>query len=135
MTQFRTYIGTKIIQAKPELGDPNNPRTAGVDGYRVVYGDSYSSWSPKEAFEQAYRLTDRMTFGDALVMLEAGRKVTNPEAEGRYLQFAQTRKGDPLNRHVAQALYWFSHEHPERPLYPFLATGLLLQSKDWQVVE
>lgn len=66
MTQLQTYIGTKIIRATPEQA------TNGAEGYRVVYADGYTSWSPKEAFEQAYRLTDRMTFGDALVMLKAG---------------------------------------------------------------
>lgn len=128
MTQLQTYIGTKIVGAMPELAGN------GESGYRVVYADGYTSWSPKEAFEQAYRLTDRMTFSDALVMLKAGKKVTNPYEEGMYLQFAPTRKGDPLNRHVAQALYWFDPKQPERP-YPFLITGLHLQCEEWQVVE
>lgn len=41
------YVGTKIIQAEPAERD-------GVAGYRVVYSDGYTSWSPQEAFEQAY---------------------------------------------------------------------------------
>jgi len=66
MTQLQTYIGTKIVGAMPEKA------SNGAEGYRVVYKDGYTSWSPKEAFEEAYRLTDSMTFGDALVMLRAG---------------------------------------------------------------
>lgn len=42
------YIGTKIILAEPETKD-------GRDGYKVVYEDGYTSWSPKDTFERAYR--------------------------------------------------------------------------------
>ena len=47
------YIGTKIILAEPETivvsGRENQV------GYKVVYEDGYTSWSPKDAFERAYR--------------------------------------------------------------------------------
>lgn len=69
MTTLTTYIGTKIIQAVPE----NASNCA--EGYRMIYANGYTSWSPKEAFEEAYRPTDRMTFGDALVMLKKGVSV------------------------------------------------------------
>jgi len=46
---MNTYIGTKVVNAEPEVKD-------GCDGYKVVYEDGYTSWSPKEAFERAYRL-------------------------------------------------------------------------------
>lgn len=42
------YIGTKVILAEPESRD-------GRDGYAVVYEDGYRSWSPREAFDRAYR--------------------------------------------------------------------------------
>jgi hypothetical protein len=44
----RWYIGAKLIRACPQQKD-------GVDGYRVRYSNGYVSWSPKEAFEEAYR--------------------------------------------------------------------------------
>lgn len=61
---MKTYIGTKIINAKPmsrgeynlyrgwkipENEDPND------FGYLVRYDNSYESWSPKDVFEAAYR--------------------------------------------------------------------------------
>jgi hypothetical protein len=50
------YIGTKIVLAGPaqefKEGDLRGP---GRDGYKVVYEDGYTSWSPKETFERAYR--------------------------------------------------------------------------------
>jgi hypothetical protein len=50
------YIGTKIVLAEPEnefkQGDLRYP---GRTGYKVVYEDGYTSWSPQETFERAYR--------------------------------------------------------------------------------
>lgn len=45
MTQ--TFVGTKIILAWPQEKDD-------VAGYAVRYADGYTSWSPKESFEEAY---------------------------------------------------------------------------------
>lgn len=46
---LQRYIGTKIILAEPQDKD-------GQAGYKVVYPDGYTSWSPAAAFDQAYRL-------------------------------------------------------------------------------
>lgn len=43
------YIGAKIVSAEPQVKD-------GKNGYKVVYPDGYISWSPKDVFEEAYRL-------------------------------------------------------------------------------
>ena len=61
---MRTYIGCKVIQARPmsrkefmerfkgeEVADADDAR-----GYLVRYPDGYTSWSPKGVFEEAYRL-------------------------------------------------------------------------------
>ena len=65
------YIGTKIIAAEPmseaEFAQVVRPLgTIRIDsqgnsrpGYKVVYEDGYTSWSPQEVFERAYRrITD-----------------------------------------------------------------------------
>jgi len=46
---MKTYIGTKIISAEPSTNED------GELGYKVIYQDGYTSWSPKEVFEEAYR--------------------------------------------------------------------------------
>jgi hypothetical protein len=61
---MKSYIGTKVIQAKPMT----NVRFAEIfckplplvseEGYLVRYPDGYESWSPKEVFEQCYREVD-----------------------------------------------------------------------------
>ena len=47
MSDYKPYIGAKIIKAKPMLSGEK-------EGYEVIYPDGYVSWSPKETFEQAY---------------------------------------------------------------------------------
>ena len=51
----RNYIGVKIVKAEPQEKD-------GKAGYKVVYPDGYVSWSPKDAFEKAYRELDCIDF-------------------------------------------------------------------------
>lgn len=46
---MQQYIGTKIVQAEPEVSE-----CGASEGYKVVYEDGYTSWSPASAFEKAY---------------------------------------------------------------------------------
>ena len=59
------YIGAKIVLAESEL-------RGGVDGYAVIYEDGYRSWSPKDAFERAYRLVTDAEM-DLLYVSRSGR--------------------------------------------------------------
>ncbi|MHA1146460.1 MAG: hypothetical protein ACTSRW_17110 [Candidatus Helarchaeota archaeon] len=59
MGELESYIGTKIIQAESQDRD-------GEKGYKVVYSDGYVSWSPKDAFENAYR---KITDGEKKLIL------------------------------------------------------------------
>ena len=97
---MKKYIGTKFIEAKPGTmaeaqalkgGMPieqakamfRNSGTVDKDGYVVQYEDGYVSWSPKEAFENAYRQCDNMTFGLALEALKKGYKVARKGWNGK----------------------------------------------------
>lgn len=68
MEKYRTYVGTKIIQATPmdkatfslkvrtmSDGVGINSDGKGEAGYKVIYPDGYVSWSPKAVFDEAYR--------------------------------------------------------------------------------
>ena len=76
------YIGTKIIEAWVGWNDER-----AQSGYRVVYADGYSSWSPLFAFEEAYRMIAPgnavLTFGDAVHLLKLGHKVTRAGWNGK----------------------------------------------------
>jgi hypothetical protein len=73
---MQTFIGTKVVEAETEERD-------GVLGYKVVYPDGYVSWSPPEAFEEAYRLSGEMNFGHALELLKRGHKVARAGWNGK----------------------------------------------------
>ena len=99
---MREYLGIKRIKACPmnrqEYNDyrnwtlPNDEN--GEDpGYLVEYLDSpnsnhpnhegYISWSPKDVFEKAYKVADKLTFGEALEALKAGMKITRKGWNGK----------------------------------------------------
>lgn len=50
------FIGFKMIEAEPQMKhrEDNNGAEWLEDGYKVVYPDGYTSWSPKEVFEKAH---------------------------------------------------------------------------------
>ena len=99
---MKTYIGAKIIQAKPmnradynvyrgwEL--PSNENGAD-DGYLVECMDGgkandsrhvgYISWSPAEQFDNAYRETTGLTFGLAVEALKKGQKLARAGWNGK----------------------------------------------------
>lgn len=72
---MKNYIGVKIVKAEPAtkaefLTSVKESRqiSEGSDaeeGYIVVYPDGYTSWSPKEVFEKAYRELDCKEFINA----------------------------------------------------------------------
>ena len=107
-----THIGTKIINAKPMTRQayndlrgwtvPSNENPAD-EGYLVEYLDGgtpnlagfkgYVSWSPKDVFGRAYRPMNRMTFGDALVALKAGRRVAREGWNGKGMWLSLSAPG------------------------------------------
>ena len=82
------YTGTKTIKACPmPLGEAEkvlgrNIETSAVEnreltpGYLVEYEDGYRSWSPKEVFDKAYRVSE--THVDRMM-------IEKDEVETRYL--------------------------------------------------
>ena len=75
------YIGTKEVTAWAAQKD-------GKDGYGVKYADGYTSWSPKDAFEEAYRTSEpgmdqALNYGDALHYLKLGKKVARTGWNGK----------------------------------------------------
>jgi hypothetical protein len=110
---MKQYIGTKIIMAKPMTrGEyniyrgwtiPENENPAD-EGYLVKYSDNYESWSPKEAFDEAYRECDNMTFGLAIEAMKKGYRVARKGWNGKkqYIELASNisyvnAAGDVIN--------------------------------------
>ena len=64
-TPVATYVGTKVVKAWPEARN-------GDVGMGVEYPDGYVSWSPQDAFDEAYRQSGNLSFGMALTLLKRG---------------------------------------------------------------
>lgn len=81
---MNTYIGTKVVKSEPcKAWKESGAYTIGADGYKVVYEDGYTSWSPKAVFEKAYRKTSGMTFGEAIEAMKSGLKVARNGWNGK----------------------------------------------------
>lgn len=90
---MKQYIGSKIAQAEPmnradftvkyRRQTVVTPDMVCDEGYLVVYEDNYTSWSPKEVFEAAYRRTDGMNFGLALEAAKMGKRIARAGWNGK----------------------------------------------------
>lgn len=103
---MKTYIGTKIIQAEPQAKNYGTTETHGQPGYKVVYPDGYTSWSPAAAFEEAYRETTGMPFGLAIEAMKKGHRVARAgwNGNGMWLSLSCDRSRD-----VAAENFWSQH--------------------------
>lgn len=166
-----TYIGTKIINAAPmNRLDYNTLRgwtlpadeNGADEGYLVEYLDGgkanvpgyagYVSWSPKDVFERAYRPATSMSFGDALVALEAGQKVARAgwNGKGMWLVLVPGQKsvvlhpGTPYEKALGDVPpieilphidMWTTNAEGRRAMLPgWLASQTDMLSKDWVIV-
>lgn len=96
------FIGTKIIRAQPMTRGAYNAfrgwtmpadEVADEPGYLVEYLDGgkpnlpthegYVTWTPKEAFDAAYRPCDALNFGLAIEALKKGLKVARAGWNGK----------------------------------------------------
>jgi hypothetical protein len=126
---MNTYIGTKIVRAKPmnrltynalrgwAVPADENPMD---EGYLVEYTDGgqpnhpnfegYVSWSPKAQFENAYRNTTGLTFGMAIEALKKGLKVSRAGWNGKGMWLSLS---GPLEGRVIGADQFWSENNRE----------------------
>lgn len=140
---MKRYIGTKIIHAEPQVDhQAGEPR----EGYKVVYADGYTSWSPKEAFEEAYRPAEALTFGLAVEALKKGLKVSRQGWNGKgmfvYLVGADSypAKTAAAKGHFGQdALVpyraYIAMKTVDNDVVPWVASQTDVLAEDWEVVE
>lgn len=81
MNELKTYVGVKMIKAKPATKD-------GMQGYEVVYanpdGTSYTSWSPATVFENAYfpiEYDDHISDADIQAFLDSSDIITETRGD------------------------------------------------------
>lgn len=134
----KQYIGTKIVKGFEQQKD-------GKDGYGVIYADGYTSWSPKDVFEEAYRECDSMTFGLAVEAMKKGAKVARSGWNGQgmfvYLVAGSTFT---VNRAPLLGIYPEGTEIKYRPhmdlktadgsVSTWAPSGSDALAEDWQIV-
>lgn len=161
---MKSYIGTKLINAKPmtrleynvfrgwelpadENGDDEGFLVEYVDGGKANTAEyaGYVSWSPKDVFEKAYRLTEGMTFGEAVEALKAGKRVARSNWNGKGMWVGLIK---PEN-YIIQAslvprdedpkcdglLPWIGMKTVDNKFVPWLASQTDVLAEDWAIVE
>lgn len=140
---MKRYIGTKIIHAVPEVHGET-----GREGYVVRYADGYESWSPKEAFEEAYRACDAMSFGLAIEALKKGHKVARRgwNGKGMFLYYVPAA-AYPAQRNALGTMVgvfpddmvpycaYIAMKTAQDNVVPWLASQTDMLSDDWEIVQ
>lgn len=158
------HIGTKLINAQPMTRQAYNDlrgwtvpadENPNDDGFLVEYLDGgkanvdgfagYVSWSPADVFNRAYKPTTSMSFGDALVMLKAGKKVARAgwNGKGMFL-FLVNGSTFQVNRPPLLGIYpegttinYHAHvdmKTADDKVVPWLCSQTDMLAEDWQVV-
>lgn len=144
---MKQYIGTKIIHAEPSASTSDNP-DIGTPGYKVVYSDGYTSWSPKDVFEDAYRPCDAMTFGLAVEALKKGSKVRRAgwNGKGMFLYYVPA-SAYPASRNEHGTMLgvfdgdmvpygaYIAMKTAQNNVVPWLASQTDVLAEDWEIAE
>lgn len=136
---MKTYIGTKIINAEPQLKNYGPPETHGQPGYKVVYPDGYTSWSPAAAFEEAYRETSGMPFGLAIEALKKGLRAARAGWNGKGVWLGiHTENGVFVREECGSQLEYLDYivmKTADGKLTPWQPSQADMLTDDWQIVE
>jgi hypothetical protein len=129
------YIGSKVIHAEPFARQGHD---GSAEGYTVQYEDGYISWSPKEAFEKAYRPAVGMSFGMALEALKTDLRVARVGWNGRGMfleMFKPSCTGLIMSKgEVISELPWIGMKTADNKFVPWLASQTDMLSDDWITV-
>lgn len=146
------FIGTKIVLATPmtrlawcgyrgwEL--PANEDGAD-EGYLVEYTDGgkpnvpghagYVSWTPKEQFDNAYRVCDALTFGQALEAARKGQRVTRAGWNGKGLWIEYRPERGVSLAHFAIFYPVHSAAYPNGAIVPWAPSQTDMTAEDWMI--
>jgi Protein of unknown function (DUF2829) len=149
---MKQYLGVKLINAEPAI--EGGFKEVGVhggiiarEGYKVVYEDGYTSWSPKEVFEKAYREIDNLTFGLAIEALKLGKKVCRQgwNGKGMWLKLVEMDFYSIVEKKIGinmgygydewNLLPWIGMKTVDNKFVPWLASQTDMLSEDWMILE
>ena len=152
---MKRFIGTKIINAKSMTRLEYNQfrgwtlpedENGADEGFLVEYVDGgqtntkefsgYVSWSPKEVFERAYRENGKLTFGDALIYLKEGKKVTRSgwNGKGLWLELQTPDENSKMTLPYIFINYPSDAKTTPNAKVPWLASQTDMLAEDWEVL-
>ncbi len=118
---------------------------SGEKGYLVV-DDAYETWVPADIFEKRYQSYERMKFGDALSVMEGGRRVTRKGWNGvgmfiylvpanRYLPTTHADRLLALSQSDGKVPYgaYFAMKSVDGTVVPWIPSQSDMVSDDWEV--
>ncbi len=138
------YVGAKIVHAEPmnegqfrfekgftDVSEELLKTETYKDGYKVVYPDGYVSWSPKDAFEEAYRKTDGLTFGLAVEAAKKGFKIarTGWNGKGMYVQLNPAKDFE-----FSELCPYFTIKNVRNSFDTWVPSISDILAEDWQIV-
>lgn len=159
------YLGVKLINGEPmtrqawcdfrgwdlpsdEDGDDTGYLVEYLDGGKpnTEKYDNYVSWSPADVFDRAYRVTEGMTFGDAVEAMKKGCKMARQGWNGKHMFiFLVPGSRFKVNRPPLLGLYQEGtkieyHAHVDMrtvdgQIVPWLCSQTDMLADDWQIVE
>lgn len=134
------YIGVKLIEAEPQMeSESGRLCTEEREGYKVIYPDSYVSWSPKDVFEEAYRKTDGLTFGLAIEALKKGFKVARKGWNGKGI-FLELQIPDEHSKMTSPYIFidttglQTTNSDAPKSRVPWFASQTDMLGEDWEII-
>jgi Protein of unknown function (DUF2829) len=155
---MQQFIGTKIINAKPmnrlnynifrgwKLPDDED----GTDeGYLVEYVNggkpntveyaSYVSWSPREQFDNAYKASGNLSFGNAIEYMKLGYKVARKgwNSKGIFIELQIPTESSKMTSpyiSIDTTGLQTNNEFDHHSLVPWLASQTDMLTEDWEVL-
>lgn len=137
---MKKYLGTKMISAEPcKAWKDAGGHKIGDDGYKVIYEDGYTSWSPKDVFEKAYRETSGLTFGLAIEALKKGFAVRRKGWNGKGIFIALKRPTDTSDMthayiYIDTTELLTDNPYAPKDVVPWLASQTDMLASDWEIV-
>ncbi len=157
------YIGVKLLRAKPmtkldynvlrgwEQPSDEDPKE---EGYLVEYQNGgkpchpdfkgYISWSPKDVFEQSYKQSGELSFGNALTYMKLGHKVARKgwNGKGMYLKLVEADFWELLDTkfpEMQRGPNWnldpfILMKTATNTLVPWLASQSDMLADDWELI-
>lgn len=143
---MQTYIGTKILNAKPMTrGDYNYLRgwtlpadeNGDDEGYLTDNGAGHLQWQPKAVFEDAFNPCAAMDFGMAVAALKKGKRVARAgwNGKGMWLALVQQSQYSVAETDADCLLPWIGMKTADNKFVPWLASQTDVLAEDWQIVE